>query len=74
MENIKEAHWDREREMSRERVSKLDNETVRLSAEAEAAKKEIATANAEAAHCAGTGCASRRARGPTQEGICMAND
>ena len=49
MANVKESHWDKERAASRERVSKLDNETVRLSAETESARAAIADANARTA-------------------------
>ena len=46
--NIKEDHWDHDRETAKVRISELDNDTKRLSAEAEGERKQIAEANAQA--------------------------
>lgn len=49
MANVKESHWDRERERANQHAGELANETARLSMEAERAKASIAAADARAA-------------------------
>ena len=49
MANVKEGHWDRERDAAKERIAGLLNDTQRLSGEADAAKALIATAHRVAA-------------------------
>jgi hypothetical protein len=46
--DVKEEHWDRDRDASRERIKELTKETTRLSTEGDEARAAIAGANARA--------------------------